>query len=188
VPLSVSTIVSGAPASVLPTCQLCAEAAPLEPGVPLAELLPAQPWASVVLPLLPVERRGGLAYLPGAAASLGPRADAAAELEAVLVAAGLLATKADDAELARYLEGEHRIVRLGDRYVVSSGAYEVAQDLVRAECGAAGEITLARFRDLAGVGRRDAQLLLERMDVDGVTRRLGDRRVLRRAGRGAVRD
>ena len=43
------------------------------------------------------------------------------------------------------------------------------------EAAAAGEITLARFRDLAGVGRRDAQLLLERMDVDGVTRRVGDR-------------
>jgi hypothetical protein len=56
----------------------------------------------------------------------------------------------------------------------------VARDLVTAECGAAGEVTLARFRDLAGVGRRDAQLLLERLDVDGVTRRLGDRRVLRR--------
>ena len=48
---------------------------------------------------------------------------------------------------------------------------------------AAGEITLSRFRDLAGVGRRDAQLLLERMDVDGLTRRIGDRRVLRRAAR-----
>jgi hypothetical protein len=51
------------------------------------------------------------------------------------------------------------------------------------EAAAAGEITLARFRDLAGVGRRDAQLLLERMDVDGVTRRVGDRRVLRRTAR-----
>ena len=50
-------------------------------------------------------------------------------------------------------------------------------------CDAAGEIALARFRDLAGVGRRDAQLLLERMDVDGITRRVGDRRVLRRAAR-----
>ena len=48
---------------------------------------------------------------------------------------------------------------------------------------AAGEITLSRFRDLAAVGRRDAQLLLERMDVDGLTRRVGDRRVLRRAAR-----
>jgi selenocysteine-specific elongation factor len=104
------------------------------------------------------------------------------------VAAGLVATKADDAELARFLEAEGRLVRLGDGYVVSAGAYEVAQDLVRTECASAGEIPLARFRDLAGVGRRDAQLLLERMDVDGVTRRVGDRRVLRRATRGAVRD
>jgi selenocysteine-specific elongation factor len=135
-----------------------------------------------------VERRGGTAYLPGASASLGSRADAAAELEAALAASGLVATKADDAELARFLEGEGTIVRLGDGYVVSAGAYEVAQDLVRTECGVAGEITLARFRDLAGVGRRDAQLLLERMDVDGVTRRLGDRRVLRRAAHRAVRD
>ena len=91
--------------------------------------------------------------------------------------------KVDDAELARYLEGEGRLVRLGDGFVVSAAAYERARELVVAECTAAGEIALARFRDLAGVGRRDAQLLLERLDQDGITRRLGDRRVLRRAGR-----
>ena len=76
----------------------------------------------------------------------------------------------------------------GDGFAVGPGAYEVACDLVVTECTTAGEITLARFRDLAGVGRRDAQLLLERMDVDGATRRLGDRRILRRAARGPVRD
>ena len=65
----------------------------------------------------------------------------------------------------------------------SAGAYEVARDLVATEAASAGEITLARFRDLAGVGRRDAQLLLERMDADGLTRRIGDRRVLRRGTR-----
>ena len=48
------------------------------------------------------------------------------------------------------------------------------------ECRASGEITLARFRDLVGTGRRDAQLLLERFDRDGLTRRVGDARVLRR--------
>jgi selenocysteine-specific elongation factor len=160
-----------------------AEAAPLEPGLAVAELLPAEEWASVVLPLLPVERRGGTAYLPGTAAALGERAGVAADLEQRLVSSGLAATKAEDGELARFLEGEGTLVRLGDGYVVSAGAYEVAQDLVLTECASGGEITLARFRDLAGVGRRDAQLLLERMDVDGVTRRVGDRRVLRRAAR-----
>ena len=40
---------------------------------------------------------------------------------------------------------------------------------------------LARFRDLLGISRRPAQLLLERFDADGLTRRVGDERVLRRA-------
>jgi selenocysteine-specific elongation factor len=158
---------------------------PLEPGLAVAELLPPEPWAPAVIPLLPVERRGGIAYLPGVAASLGARAEAAQALVAELDAAGMAAVKVGDPELARYLESEAQLVRLGDGYAVSAAGYARARDLVVAECGAAGEIVLARFRDLAGVGRRDAQLLLERLDQDGVTRRLGDRRVLRRAGRGA---
>ena len=159
-----------------------AEAAPLEPGLAVAELLPPEPWATAIVPLLPIERRGPMAYLPGAAASLGQRKEAAAALEAELASAGLLAVKADDAELARFLEHDGRLVRLGDGFVVGAAAYGAAKALLLAECRAAGEITLARFRDLAGVGRRDAQLLLERFDQDGLTRRIGDRRVLRRAG------
>jgi selenocysteine-specific elongation factor len=160
-----------------------AEASPLDPGLALAELFPSEPWAVSLLGLMPVERRGPKVFLPGTAASLGSRAEAAAALEGELAAAGLAATKVDDPELARFLEADGRLVRLGDGFAVGSGAYEVARDLVVTECGSAGEITLARFRDLAGVGRRDAQLLLERMDVDGLTRRVGDRRVLRRAAR-----
>ena len=169
--------------SVVERLRIRAEESPLEPGLAVAELLPAEPWAPAVLPLLPIERRGGIAYLPGVAASLGARAGAAEELGRELDAAGLAALKVDDAELARFLEADGRLVRLGDGFVVSTGAYARARDLVVTECNTAGEITLARFRDLAGVGRRDAQLVLERLDQDGVTRRLGDRRVLRRAGR-----
>ena len=160
-----------------------ADESPLDPGLAVAELLPAEPWAGAVLPLLPVERRGAMAYLPGVAASLGALAEAADGLLGELDAAGLAAVKPDDPDLARYLESEGSLVRLGDGFVVSTAAYEKARALVVAECTAAGEIVLARFRDLAGVGRRDAQLLLERLDQDGVTRRLGDRRILRRAGR-----
>jgi selenocysteine-specific elongation factor len=169
--------------SVVERLRARADTEPLEPGLAIAELLPPEPWAPAVLPLLPVERRGGTAYLPGVAASLGARATAAEELIGALEGAGLAAVKADDPELARYLEGEGGLVRLGDGFVVSAAAHAHARELVVAECNAAGEIALARFRDLAGVGRRDAQLLLERLDQDGITRRLGDRRVLRRAGR-----
>ena len=45
----------------------------LDPGVPLGELLPNEPWAPAILPLLHVERRNGKAYLPGASATLGAR-------------------------------------------------------------------------------------------------------------------
>jgi selenocysteine-specific elongation factor len=160
-----------------------ATASPLDPGLALAELLPPEPWAPVVLPLLRVERRAGKAFLPGTAASLGDRTAAAERLERELTTAGCAAVKADDRELARFLEDEGRLVRLGDGYVVGAGGFEVARDLLVTECEAAGSITLARFRDLVGVGRRDAQLLLERFDADGLTRRVGDGRVLRRTRR-----
>jgi selenocysteine-specific elongation factor len=67
--------------------------------------------------------------------------------------------------------------------VVGAAAFERARAALVEECTAADVITLARFRDLLGIGRRVAQLLLERFDADGVTRRVGDRRVLRRAAR-----
>ncbi len=169
--------------SVVERLRRRAQESPLEPGLAVAELLPPEPWAPAILPLLPVERRGGIAYLPGIAASLGARAEAAEALQRELDAAGPAAVKLEDAELARYLEGEESLVRLGDGFVVSAATYLRARELVVEECRTAGEITLARFRDLAGVGRRDAQLLLERLDQDGLTRRIGDRRVLRRAGR-----
>ena len=71
-------------------------------------------------------------------------------------------------------------MRLGDGYAISAAAYERARALVVEECETAGRIALARFRDLAGCGRRDAQLVLERLDADGVTRRVRDERRLRR--------
>jgi selenocysteine-specific elongation factor len=87
----------------------------------------------------------------------------------------------EDAELARFLEAEGRLVRLGGGHAVSSDAYERAREALLAECEREGRITLARFRDLLGISRRPAQLLLERFDSDGLTRRIGDERILRRA-------
>ncbi len=152
---------------------------PLDPGVPV----PSEPWAADVVAQLPFERRGAKLYLPGAVGSLGERSAAADEIVRTLRAAGVAATRVDDADLARFLEREGRLVRLGGGFAIDPGAYEVAQGILVTECRAAGQITLGRFRDLAGTGRRDAQLLLERFDQDGLTRRLGEARVLRRAAR-----
>ena len=160
-----------------------AAASSLDPGIAVAELLPQRPWANALLPLLPIERRGAKAYAPGATAGLGDRAQAADRLEDALEEAGFTPVKVEDADLARFLEEAGRLVRLGDGLAVGGEAYEEARRLLVEECEAAGSITLARFRDLLGTGRKPAQLLLERFDADGVTRRVGDERVLRRKAR-----
>jgi selenocysteine-specific elongation factor len=152
-----------------------AEESPLDPGLPLAELLPPEPWAQAIAQLLRVERRGGKAYLPGAAPKLGEKAKAAAELEAQLAGNDLI--RLDDRELAAYLEEQGRLKRVGDGLAVSAELYERGlQTLLTLS-----PITLAGFRDALGISRKTAQLLLERFDSDGLTRRVGDERVLRRA-------
>src|SRR6185437_8936889 len=75
-----------------------ASSSPLDPGIPLGELLPHEPWAPAVLQLLRVERRDGKAYAPGAAPRLGDQAAAAAELEAQLAADDVV--KVEDRRLA----------------------------------------------------------------------------------------
>jgi selenocysteine-specific elongation factor len=156
---------------------------PIDPGIPP----PAEPWAPEVLPLLPFERRGAKLYLPGAVAELGSRSGEAESLERQLESAAVKATRVEDDELARFLEANGRLVRLGDGYAIGANGYDVAKDVLLNETRGTGEITLARFRDLLGIGRRDAQLLLERFDRDGLTRRVGDRRVVRRAATAPVR-
>ncbi len=159
---------------------------PLDPGVPLAELLPRRPWAPAVIALLPLERRGSQAFAPGTSPTLGGRSADAEAFETELAAAGLNPVKPADRELVGFLEREGRLVRLGDGSTIGMPAYAEARRLVVNECDSAGRITLARFRDLAGVSRKSAQLLLERLDSDGVTRRVGDERVLRKRGRGSA--
>jgi selenocysteine-specific elongation factor len=154
-----------------------ARSSPLDPGIPLAELLPAAPWAPSVLQLLHVERRDGKAYAPGAAPQLGDHAAAAVELEARLAAEDLV--RVEDRQLAGFLEARGTLKRVGDGFAVSAALYERGRELLHT----LSPITLAEFRDALGVSRRTAQLLLERFDADGITRRVGDERRLRAHGR-----
>jgi selenocysteine-specific elongation factor len=146
---------------------------PLDPGVPA----PTEAWAPEIVPLLGLERRGTKLYRPGAQGELGDREAEATALEAQL---GLEPLKIQDARLARFLEDQGRLVRVGDGYAVSAEAYADARDRLIRELEATDRITLARFRDVLGTSRKTTQMLLERFDADGVTRRIGDERVLRR--------
>ena len=91
--------------------------------------VPSEPWAadvtarcrsSAAAPVVP----------PGSSGTLGERQAEADALEAELSAAGVAATKVEDADLSRFLEREGRLVRLGDGYVIGSGGYEVAKDVL----------------------------------------------------------
>jgi len=151
-----------------------AKQAPLDPGLPLAQLLGNRPWANAIAPLVHVERRGGKGYLPGAAPSLGAREEEAAQLEAQVAAEGVV--RVEDRGLAAFLEQAGRLRRVGDGFAVSPDLYDRGVETIRS----LNPITLAGFRDALGISRRVAQLLLERYDADGLTRRVGDERVLRR--------
>jgi len=140
---------------------------PLDPGVPV----PAGEWSRSVLPHLGLELRGAKLYRAGTGPELGAREREASALEAEL---GVEPIRVDDAALARFLEEQGRLVRVGDGLAISPASYEQARAVL------VDGITLAQFRDALGVGRKTAQLYLERFDADGVTRRVGDARVLRR--------
>ena len=146
---------------------------PLDPGIPP----PPEPWAPTIVPLLGLERRGAKLYRPGTGASLDGREEHAAALEAAIAAEGF--GRIDDADLGAYLERQGRLFRVGNGFAVSPELYERGLAAIRE----LRPITIASVRDRLGISRRITQLLLERYDADGLTRRVGDERVLRRAAR-----
>ena len=154
-----------------------AVANPLDPGLPLAELLPAATWTAHIVNRLEIDRRGAKAYLPGTEAALGEREQAALSIERELASDEVV--RVDDRDLAAFLEAEGRLRRVGDGLAVSTELYQRGREALTS----IEPITLPAFRDALGVGRRTAQLLLERFDADGVTLRRGDVRTLRRARR-----
>ena len=92
--------------------------------------------------------------------------------------------QAADQAPAAYLADAGRIVRAGRDLAFTTAAYEQARDAAVEIASAGGTVTIAQLRDRLGCSRRYAQALLEAMDGHGITRRVGDERVLRRRARG----
>jgi selenocysteine-specific elongation factor len=170
---------------------------PLEPALPAQAVVPAGVGADALLGRLAAD---GVLERDGAhVLRAGARADAtgahAAEAEALLAALDAGAFTPPDlpalqeasglperefAALCSALERGGRIVRFGGDLAYTSEHFARARELVVARCSEHGSIALAELRDDLGASRRIAQGLLERLDADGVTRRVEDRRVLRR--------
>ncbi len=170
---------------------------PLEPAVPAQSVVPAGPGADALLARLAadgvLERDGAHVVLAGARAdAAGSHAAEAEALLAALAAGGFsppdlpalhqasALPEREFAALCAALERGGRLVRFGGDLAYTADRFAQARDLVVARCSAHGSIALAELRDDLGASRRIAQALLERLDADGVTRRVGDRRVLRR--------
>ncbi len=82
------------------------------------------------------------------------------------------------ADLLALLADEGRVVRAPQGVVFAAAVYERLAGQVKEHLRAHGSITVAQARDIIGASRKYALALLERLDDDKATRRLGDERVL----------
>jgi selenocysteine-specific elongation factor len=82
-------------------------------------------------------------------------------------------------ELVRAMGQRGDIVRVNDEIAFTKDAYNAAVAIVREIVSSTGSITVAQLRDRMGASRRPVLALLEHLDSQRVTRRVGDARVLR---------
>jgi selenocysteine-specific elongation factor len=83
-----------------------------------------------------------------------------------------------DGEVLAALLAEGRVVRLSDDLVVDASAFAQARDTIIAYLRAHERVTVAAARDLLGATRRIIVPLLETLDAQQMTRRVGDARML----------
>jgi selenocysteine-specific elongation factor len=82
-------------------------------------------------------------------------------------------------ELFNALLEQGRVVQVSESVLFLASTYEVMVERVVEHLKREGTITLAQVRDLFSTSRKYAQAFLEHLDAQGVTRRVGDERVLR---------
>jgi len=83
------------------------------------------------------------------------------------------------AEMVRALAQRGDLVRVSDDVAFERHAYADAVAMVREMIASNGSITVAQLRDRMQASRRPALALLEHLDAQRVTRRVGDARTLR---------
>jgi selenocysteine-specific elongation factor len=83
------------------------------------------------------------------------------------------------AEVVRALAQRGELVRLSEDVAFTRAAFDSAVSLVREVVAAEGSVTVASLRDRMSASRRPVLALLEHLDAQRDTRRVGDARVLR---------
>lgn len=82
-------------------------------------------------------------------------------------------------EMVRALAQRGDVVRVSDDVVFSKHGFELAVALVKEIVARDGSVTVAQLRDRMSASRRPVLALLEYLDAQHVTRRVGDSRILR---------
>ncbi|MBU2600789.1 MAG: selenocysteine-specific translation elongation factor [Actinobacteria bacterium] len=107
-------------------------------------------------------------------------------LEAPAVAAAAAESGLAEKEalrLIRALERQGRMAKVGEDLYYATSTLDEVMARIAAEMESRGQITLAEVRDLFSTSRKYAQALLEHMDSEGMTLRVGDARRLRKRRR-----
>jgi selenocysteine-specific elongation factor len=168
---------------------------PLRPGMAREELrsrlgVPAASFAAVVQGLVEdghiVERDGSVAS-PQHKVELETAGGPAAELLRVLGRQPFAPPSLPEAmqqsgateEMVRALAQRGDLVRASQDIAFTKAAFEAAVALVKEIAASDGSVTVAQLRDRMGASRRPVLALLEYLDAQRVTRRVGDARVLR---------
>ena len=84
-----------------------------------------------------------------------------------------------DADLLNLLVDEGQVVKVSETVVFAASAYKEMVERITEYIDGRGEITVADVRDMFGASRKYALVLLEHLDQQRVTRRVGDAHVLR---------
>ncbi|MCH7653858.1 MAG: SelB C-terminal domain-containing protein, partial [Chloroflexi bacterium] len=84
-----------------------------------------------------------------------------------------------DADILNLLSDEGKVVRVSENVVFSSAAYKDMVAKISSHIQENGEITVADVRDLFDTSRKYALALMDYLDAQRITRRVGDARVLR---------
>ncbi len=111
--------------------------------------------------------------IEGAFASAGLKVPALKD-----VLAGLKVDKARAQKIVTLLLRDKVLVKISDDLVFHRDALEDLRKRMAAEKAKSPKIDVARFKDLTGVSRKYAIPLLEYLDREHVTRRVGDERVI----------
>jgi selenocysteine-specific elongation factor len=124
---------------------------------------------------------GGHVYLPDYAVQLTPTQQAKIDAFLNSLAQNPYAPPGElipAPDLLNLLIEQRRVVKVSDGVVFAASAYDEMVAKVTAHLKVEGKVSLAEVRDMFRTSRKYAQALLEHLDREKVTRRVGDERVL----------